>query len=1677
MKHRCIKLLCLIFSWLAFATTSLQAQKLYGYEWIRPYMPYLKIKLIEKGIYRLDSTSLQNSGFSLVGLNPNRLQLFRNGVEVRLYLQGAADNVFNQNDFLAFYGEPNDGKLDAEMYVSATEQPHTFRSQYDDTAVYFLTYLPDTSTTTPLRYTNYVASDYNAYVPESQFKARDFWAPMEDYYYGSFIPASNKYYLSDYGDAEGMMSYLLGLGQTRTQNFATPYWLTGQSAQVEIKVIGSSDFFLADPVAPNHHLRIYAIAANNQEQLISDTTFRGYGPRLIRKSVPASLAGNSLRFRFEVVNDLSVGTDYIGISYIDLSYTKAPEWLGEFASITLNNGINAAKTLLQFSGYTGNTPVVWDASHGLRSEGIKVSGNAQILLPYQSGARTFYLQESSNYLSPASLEKVAMQTFSPSNKSFLIVSHPLLSDAATAYAAYRSQKFQTLLAYSPDLYNYYTYGYEHPLAVRRFAAHFYDKQSQKPGYLLLLGRGYQNNLIRSNPANYKANLVPSIGVPSSENLFTNGFVGNDGAPAIATGRIPAATNQEARNYLDKLINYETRTDSIALWRKNYLHLSGGENSGQQASFRNHLRSIGNEVLKAPVGAKVFAYYKSTTEPTENKLKETLIGLQNNGLNLLTFYGHGSLTVLDMDFGGIQDLSNTNKPSFYYFNGCNIGNANEVDPLGTGLVYGKDFICAPNKGAIGWLAHSNLTFTSYLEQQMRLFYEQLSGAGYGKSVGENLKSILQQSSAGNEPFARSHALQLLLQADPALVLYAPALPDYKIASNDLFVNPSNATIQDDSLAIGIIVSNLAKASTTDTLNISLERTLPNNQTINYTPIQVMATLHQDTFYFWVRDLKSEEIGNNVFKININPSQSLAEISYQNNSASFTYFLPGSGVRATMPPNFAIVNMDTVLLLGQNNNLFAPETEYVFELDTSAKFNSTGIFHLSSGIIKAKNLVEWRVTLPSGDSLTWFWRVKQNLPEAEGGIWSGASFTKINATVEGWHQSKYAQLKQASASRFIVFDDSLQQLSFSNNELVLGMENRRWDHRNMGVTTPYLLNEGVFNCMSQGTVVLVFEPFQVDWPYELPNYPFNCTYIQNNKNRQSNRYYTFNTNTSEGEQALRTFIDSIPTGYMVAAFSRYQSNIHLWESSTKNAFGFIGAQKVQQIGSNNTAWAVIGRKGDAPGTAEEDTVYNDGIYPVLPPRPEDPQDNLKLAIRKNFVLRWFEGDFTTAPVGPALSYSKVKVSLVETEANGNGRWWYDVIGVNSQGKDTLFFASLNQTEFSIQNIQAALYPFVKLKFHFVDSVNRTPHKIKYAQVVYEPAAELTFGVNENYVFNHPQLAQGDTLRMGLYALNISPKNVDSVYLKVLSTDANRLVTYQGMLKLDAVAAGGKRRVAVNIPTRNLQGKQSISLQLNPDKTIVEQTYNNNFLQQDFEVLRDQQNPYLEVTFDGQRIFNGDIVSPSPFVKISATDKNPFLLQQDTSNFEVYLKVPGEFEFQRIFVGNGELSFIPASDANNRAVLEYRPNFKKDGVYTLKVNAKDASGNAAGANDYEIDFNVISKSTITHFYPYPNPFTTQTRFVFTLTGSEIPEQLLIRILTANGKVVREIRKDEFGPIRIGNNISEFAWDGTDMYGDRLANGVYLYQVFTQINGQSIEHRTTRAKDESKYFIQNTGKIYLLR
>jgi flagellar hook assembly protein FlgD len=167
------------------------------------------------------------------------------------------------------------------------------------------------------------------------------------------------------------------------------------------------------------------------------------------------------------------------------------------------------------------------------------------------------------------------------------------------------------------------------------------------------------------------------------------------------------------------------------------------------------------------------------------------------------------------------------------------------------------------------------------------------------------------------------------------------------------------------------------------------------------------------------------------------------------------------------------------------------------------------------------------------------------------------------------------------------------------------------------------------------------------------------------------------------------------------------------------------------------------------------------------------------------------------------------------------------------------------------------------------------------------------------------------------------------------------------------------------------------------------------------------------------------------------------------------------------------MPATGPENISQIRFNPKLDRDGTYKLIVQARDLSNNASGDHDYEIEFEVVMESTITDVLNYPNPFTTSTRFVFTVTGTEAPDYMKIQIMTISGRVVREITNDELGELRVGKNMTEYAWDGRDQFGDRLARGVYLYRVIARLNGEDIKYRESSA---SPYFKKGIGKMYLL-
>ncbi|HPZ88574.1 MAG TPA: hypothetical protein PLQ32_10745, partial [Flavihumibacter sp.] len=285
-------------------------------------------------------------------------------------------------------------------------------------------------------------------------------------------------------------------------------------------------------------------------------------------------------------------------------------------------------------------------------------------------------------------------------------------------------------------------------------------------------------------------------------------------------------------------------------------------------------------------------------------------------------------------------------------------------------------------------------------------------------------------------------------------------------------------------------------------------------------------------------------------------------------------------------------------------------------------------------------------------------------------------------------------------------------------------------------------------------------------------------------------------------------------------------------------------------------------------------------------------------------------------------------------------------------------------------------------------------------------------------------------------------------------------------------------------NYPGANVLYIDFNPDNAQPEQYHVNNVMYKPFYVRYDKTNPLLDVTFDGVHILNGDIVSAKPVIVIKLTDENKNLLLTSDSLMRIQVRYPDQ-SIRTFRVDGDTVRFTPASSsANNTATIEFTPAFLKtfdqeSGIdnYVLTVTGRDKSNNPAGQIQYVVNFTVINKPMISNLLNYPNPFSTSTAFVFTLTGSEIPTNFKIQILTVTGKIVREITGPELGPLHIGRNITEFKWDGTDQFGQRLANGVYLYRVITMLNGKTLEKYKSQNDNTDKFFNKGYGKMYLIR
>ena len=81
-----------------------------NYNWITPNKTYLKLFVVQDGIYRINKNDFTQAGVQ-ANFDPRTLKVFCRGSQIPVYFNGDSDGVFNDTDYFDFYGTRNYGGL------------------------------------------------------------------------------------------------------------------------------------------------------------------------------------------------------------------------------------------------------------------------------------------------------------------------------------------------------------------------------------------------------------------------------------------------------------------------------------------------------------------------------------------------------------------------------------------------------------------------------------------------------------------------------------------------------------------------------------------------------------------------------------------------------------------------------------------------------------------------------------------------------------------------------------------------------------------------------------------------------------------------------------------------------------------------------------------------------------------------------------------------------------------------------------------------------------------------------------------------------------------------------------------------------------------------------------------------------------------------------------------------------------------------------------------------------------------------------------------------------------------------------------------------------------------------------------------------------------------------------
>ena len=700
--------------------------------------------------------------------------------EIAIEMNDGGDGVFDGNDFFLFYAPGPD-----QWVFNATTREFEFRKNpYSEKSCYFI----NTGNAQGKRITEMpVVLNPGTVVVEFDEHYRHELDSI------NFLRSGKEWYGEPFGTQNGKLS-------SRDFNLNLSGAIQGSDFTLHSEIIGRS-FEL--PNRMQVLLNGQALFEQSTPPLVG--TLLEPAANMSRKTGKGKIAGNGLVVGYKL-NGGSASAE-AWLNWFELHFRRSLDLQGltQLAFRDLKS-VGATGTA-SFSIRNGSGFVVWDVSDPLLPGKLKTS---------LSGADLRFANETSKLheymaFNPAQLEApIMLGTVANQNlhgvgqPNMVIVADKSMSAEAKRLADFHAQKdgLTTVVVEPEQVYNEFSSGAPDPTAIRNFMKMLFDRAgtdpAAKPKYLLLFGGA---SYVYKEKTSDRKNLVPSYQSESSldplTSYVTDDYFGylddnddiNQNLPAplldLGIGRIPARTIVQARQAVDKIIQYHGKS-SLGPWRNDItlvaddedynIHLNDAEYHAALIAKESPVWNLKKVYLDA------FKQESGTGGSRYPEVNATISRVINEGTLIWNYSGHGSSSrlaqeaILDKEMVGSWE--NSTRLPLVITATCDFAPFDDPSQFSIG----EDLFVGRSNGAIGLMTTTRLVFASsnrIINNHFFKFLLKRDNVNNYPRLGKALMEAKNFTVVNSGDYINARKFTML--GDPAMKL---AMPAYSVRSTTI-----------------------------------------------------------------------------------------------------------------------------------------------------------------------------------------------------------------------------------------------------------------------------------------------------------------------------------------------------------------------------------------------------------------------------------------------------------------------------------------------------------------------------------------------------------------------------------------------------------------------------------------------------------------------------------------------------------------------------------------------------------------------------------------------------------------------------------------------------------------------------------------------------------------------------